>query len=391
MYPAQRLDNFPPYVFASLGRRIAEMRGAGIDVIRLDIGSPDLPPAPFILDELSRAAHQPDQHGYGGYSGQPSLRRAMVAYYRERFDVNVDPDTQVLPLIGSKEGIVNLALAFVNPGDIVLVPDPGYPAYSGGARLAGGEMVALPLLAENDFLPDLDAVPEDVADRVKLLWLNYPNNPTSAVATLEFFEKAVAFARAHDILLCHDAPYVDVTFGGYRAPSLLQVPNAHKIAVEFNSLSKTYNMAGWRVGMAVGNQDALAALGRLKSNVDSGLFLAIQSAAAAALTSDQSWLTERNAIYQQRRDMVLKGVTAAGLTARNSQATLYVWARIPQDLTSFEFTDQLLNQQAVSVAPGSAFGLYGEGYVRISLGQATERIQQAMERLQLWRHSKNHR
>jgi LL-diaminopimelate aminotransferase len=390
MYPAQRLNDFPSYVFASLGRRIAEMRGTGIDVIRLDIGSPDLPPAPFILDELSKAAHQPDQHGYGGYFGRPSLRQAMAAYYQGRFDVTLDPDAQVLPLIGSKEGIVNLALAFVNPGDVVLVPDPGYPAYSGGARLAGGDVVMLPLLAENDYLPDLEAVPDDIADRAKLLWLNYPNNPTSAVATLEFFEKAVAFARAHDILLCHDAPYVDVTFEGYRAPSLLQVPNAHEIAVEFNSLSKTYNMAGWRVGMVVGNQDALAALGRLKSNVDSGLFLAIQSAAAVALTGDQSWLAERNAIYQRRRDMVLKGVTDAGLTARNFQATLYVWARTPQDLTSFEFTDQLLTQQAVSVAPGSAFGLHGEGYVRISLGQATERIQQAMERLQQWRQNRNH-
>jgi LL-diaminopimelate aminotransferase len=390
MQPAQRLDNLPPYVFASLGRRIAEMRSAGIDVIRLDIGSPDLPPASFILDELNEAVRQPDKHGYGGYFGRPSLRQAMAAYYQQRFGVPLDPDTQVLPLIGSKEGIVNLALAFVNPGDLVLVPDPGYPAYSGGARLAGGKVVTMPLLAENDFLPDLDGIPEDIAAGAKLLWLNYPNNPTSAVATLEFFEKAVTFARAHGILLCHDAPYVDVTFDGYRAPSLLQVPNAHEVAIEFNSLSKTYNMAGWRVGMAVGRQDALAALGRLKSNIDSGLFLAIQSAAESALTGDQSWLVERNAVYQHRRDMILKGVTAAGLTAQTSQATLYVWARIPQGFSSFEFTDELLDQQAVSVAPGSAFGLQGEGFVRISLGQATERIREAMERLQQWRHNRNH-
>jgi LL-diaminopimelate aminotransferase len=390
MQPAQRLDNLPPYVFASLGRRIAEMRSAGIDVIRLDIGSPDLPPASFILDELNEAVRQPDKHGYGGYFGRPSLRQAMAAYYQQRFGVPLDPDTQVLPLIGSKEGIVNLALAFVNPGDLVLVPDPGYPAYSGGACLAGGKVVTMPLLAENDFLPDLDGIPGDIAAGAKLLWLNYPNNPTSAVATLEFFEKAVTFARAHGILLCHDAPYVDVTFDGYRAPSLLQVPNAHEVAIEFNSLSKTYNMAGWRVGMAVGRQDALAALGRLKSNIDSGLFLAIQSAAESALTGDQSWLVERNAVYQHRRDMILKGVTAAGLTAQTSQATLYVWARIPQGFSSFEFTDELLDQQAVSVAPGSAFGLQGEGFVRISLGQATERIREAMERLQQWRHNRNH-
>jgi LL-diaminopimelate aminotransferase len=390
LHPAQRLDGFPPYVFASLGRRIAEMRGAGIDVIRLDIGSPDLPPASFILDELNEAARQPDKHGYGGYFGQPSLRQAMAVYYQRRFGVSLDPDTQVLPLIGSKEGIVNLALAFVNPGDLVLVPDPGYPAYSGGIRLAGGKVVTMPLLAENGFLPDLDRIPADVAAGAKLLWLNYPNNPTSAVATLEFFEKAVAFARAHGILVCHDAPYVDVTFDGYRPPSLLQVPDAHEVSIEFNSLSKTYNMAGWRVGMAVGNQDALAALGRLKSNVDSGLFLAIQSAAEVALTGDQSWLVERNAVYQHRRDIILEGITAAGLKAQTPQASLYVWARIPRGLSSFEFTDELLNQQAVSVAPGSAFGLQGEGFVRISLGQGTERIREAMERLQQWRHNRNH-
>jgi LL-diaminopimelate aminotransferase len=245
----------------------------------------------------------------------------------------------------------------------------------------GGEVVKMPLLAENDFLPDLSAIPDEIASRAKLLWINYPNNPTAALAPFEFLEKAVAFAGAFDILLCHDAPYVDVTFDGYQAPSVLQVPGAEQVAIEYNSLSKTYNMAGWRVGMAVGNQDAIAALGRLKSNIDSGLFLGIQAAAETALSGDQSWLAERNAIYSERRDIILESLVAAGLSALKSQATLYIWARIPDGFTSADFADQLLREQAVSVSPGTAFGKYGEGYVRISLGIATERIQEAMERL----------
>jgi LL-diaminopimelate aminotransferase len=358
------------------------MQRQGVDVIRLDIGSPDLPPAPFILEKLNEVASQPDKHGYGGYFGRPSLRRAMADYYARRFDVALDPDTQVLPLIGSKEGIFNIALAFVDPGDVVLVPDPGYPTYSGGTRIAGGEIVTMPLLAKNDFMPNLEHIPSAVADRAKLLWLNYPNNPTAGLATLEFFEKAIAFARTHDILLCHDAPYAEVTFDGYRAPSLLQLPGAQEVAVEFNSLSKTYNMAGWRVGIAAGNAGAINALGKLKSNIDSGLFLAVQAAAEAALNGDQDWLAGRNAIYQERRDIILQSVAAAGLKARTPQATLYVWAQVPQGYTSVEFTDRLLQEQAVSVAPGIAFGTHGEGYVRISVGQATDKLREAMERLE---------
>jgi LL-diaminopimelate aminotransferase len=385
MQLAQRLADFPPYVFAALGRRIAHMQRQGIDVIRLDIGSPDLPPAPFILEKLNEVASQPDQHGYGGYFGRPSLRRAMADYYESRFEVSLDPDTQVLPLIGSKEGIFNIALAFVDPGDVVLVPDPGYPTYSGGTRIAGGEIVTMPLLAENDFMPDLERIPSAVADRTKLLWLNYPNNPTAGLATLEFFERAIAFARTHDILLCHDAPYTEVTFDGYRAPSLLQLPGAQEVAVEFNSLSKSYNMAGWRVGIAAGNAGAINALGQLKSNIDSGLFLAVQAAAEAALSGDQGWLAGRNAIYRQRRDIILESVAAAGLQARTPQATLYVWAQIPGDYTSIEFADKLLEEQAVSVAPGIAFGAHGEGYVRISMGRDTDKLREAMERLKRMR------
>jgi LL-diaminopimelate aminotransferase len=308
----------------------------------------------------------------------------MADYYKQSFDVSLDPDTQILPLIGSKEGIFNLALAYVNPGDVVLVPDPGYPPYAGGARVAGGEVVTVPLLAENGFLPDLDHIPDEIAARAKLLWLNYPNNPTAALASLEFFEKAVAFAHTYNILLCHDAPYVEVTFDGYQAPSLLQIPGAHQIAVEFNSLSKSHNMAGWRVGMAVGNQHVVTALSRLKSNIDSGLSLAVQIAAENALTGDQSWTIKRNAIYQKRRDIILEGLATVGLTAKIPKATLYIWAHVPDGWTSAEFADRLLTDLAISVSPGTFFGALGEGYVRISLGMATERIEEAMDRMKHW-------
>jgi LL-diaminopimelate aminotransferase len=385
MQTADRLAQFPPYVFASLGRRITQMRGEGIDVIRLDIGSPDMPPAPFILDAMNEALAQEDMHGYGGYFGRPTLRQAMATYYRQRFDISLDPDTQILPLLGSKEGIFHLPLAVVNPGDVVLVPDPGYPTYSTGARLAGADPVTMPLLTENDYLPDLEQIPDSVVARAKLMWINYPNNPTSATADMAFLEDVVTFAQRNDILICHDAPYVDVSYDGYRAPSLLQASGAKEVAIEFNSLSKTYNMAGWRVGMAVGNAEAVEALGRFKSNIDSGLFPAIQAAAETALRGDQEWLVERNGIYEHRRDLILSGLKNMGLTARKPSATLYVWAKVPDGFTSAQFADRLLSECAVSLSPGSAFGSYGEGFVRISVGNATERIEEAVDRLVSWR------
>jgi LL-diaminopimelate aminotransferase len=265
---------------------------------------------------------------------------------------------------------------------VVLVPDPGYPTYTLGTLLAGGMVHRVPLLAENGFLPDLDAIPVDVARAAKILWLNYPNNPTGATAPLAFFEAAVDFARAHDILLCHDNPYCDVAFDGYVPPSLLQVPGAMDLALEFNSLSKTYNMAGWRVGMAVGNRTAVEALARTKTNIDSGIFLPIQEAAARVLTADQSWLDERNEIYRQRRDIILDALRQMGIDAVRSQASLYIWAVVPEGYTSAEFTGRILEEAAVSITPGSAFGPHGEGYVRISLGMDTGRVREAMARLQ---------
>jgi LL-diaminopimelate aminotransferase len=381
MKVADRVAHLPHHVFAKLSGRIQELLGQGQDIIRLDIGSPDLPPPAFITEAMVRSLQDPSHHGYAGYYGIPALRRAMSTYYARRFDVRIDPDRQVCPLIGSKEGIANAAFAFVDPGAPVLVPDPGYPTYALGTLLAGGVPYRVPLRAVDGFLPDLEAIPEDIARSARLFWLNYPNNPTGATASLEFFERAVAFARQYELLICHDNPYCDVTFDGYVAPSLLQVPGAMDVALEFNSLSKTYNMAGWRVGMAVGNARAVEALARTKTNIDSGMFRPIQDAAVAALTGDQGWLKERNAIYEERRDLILAIFEEIGISAEKPQASLYLWAEIPRGTTSERFATRLLEEAGISVAPGTAFGQYGEGYLRFSLGMSTERIREAMSRL----------
>jgi LL-diaminopimelate aminotransferase len=381
MKVADRIESLPPYVFAKLGRQIRDLTAQGQDVIRLDIGSPDLPPPDFITEAMYRSAQDPSHHGYAGFYGTPELRQAMAAYYARRFAVELDPEKQVVPLIGSKEGIFNIALAFVNPGEVVLIPDPGYPTYTLGTLLAGGVPFRVPLPAENGFLPDLEALPSEAVRSAKILWLNYPNNPTGAVAPFEFFERAVDFARRYDLLLCHDNPYCDVTFEDYIAPSLLQVPGACDVALEFNSLSKTYNMAGWRVGMAVGNRTAADALGRIKTNIDSGIFRAIQDAAVLALTSGQTWLRNRNEIYRERRDLILEALHEVGMEADRPVASLYIWAKIHAGYRSADFAARLLEEAAISVTPGTAFGPGGEGYVRISLGMSTDRIREAMQRL----------
>jgi LL-diaminopimelate aminotransferase len=382
MKASERVERLPTYVFAALGARIRDLEKRGKDVIRLDMGSPDLPPPDFIIETLYQSARESGHHGYSGYFGTPELRRAITAYYEQRFGVTLDPDKEVVTLIGSKEGIANIALAFVDPGDVVLVPDPGYPTYSLGTRLAGGTPVELPLLEDQGYLPDLDAIPRDVLTAARILWLNYPNNPTGAVATLEFFERVVRFARQHDILVCHDNPYCDVTFDGYVAPSLLQVARASDMVLEFNSLSKTYNMAGWRVGMAVGSALAVEALARTKTNIDSGIFRPIQDAAVRALTGDQSWIVERNDVYRQRRDLILSALDAVGIRADRPSASLYIWARTPPGYTSVEFSAWLLEETGVSITPGDVYGPHGAGYLRISLGMSTERIREAMDRLE---------
>jgi LL-diaminopimelate aminotransferase len=381
MKRAERLQTLPSYPFARWAAQVGSARERGLDVIRLDIGSPDLPPPDDVVEALSQSARRPDSHGYPGYRGIPELRQAVVDYYGRRFGVELDADSQVVPLIGSKEGIVNLALACLDPGDLVLAPDPGYAPYTMGTLLAGGEVVAFPLLAENAFLPDLDAIPADVADRAVLMWLNYPNNPTGATADLDFFARVVDFARRHSLLLCHDAPYCDVTYDGYKAPSLLQVPGANEVAVEFNSLSKTANMAGWRVGMAVGNAEILAALGQVKSNVDSGIFRPLQEAAVRGLATDPEWVAARNATYGERMDIVVEALDTAGMALTRPRATLYVWARVPEGWQAEMFAQSLLESTGVAIAPGTFFGPSGEGYVRLSVTAPTERVREAMVRL----------
>jgi len=348
----------------------------------MDMGNPDMPPPDEIIEALCRSARQPDRHGYPGYRGLPTLREAIAAYYERRFGVSLDPENQIVPLIGSKEGIINLSLACLDPGDLALVPDPGYAPYTGGALLAGAQVHTFPLLAERNFLPDLDSIPADVADRAALMWLNYPNNPTGATAGLDFLAQAVDYARRHDLLLCHDAPYSDVTYKGYAAPSILQVDGAVDTAVELNSFSKMYNMAGWRVGMAVGNAEALAALALVKSNMDSGIFRPLQEAAVQALFIAPEWLVQRNEIYRQRLDIIAAGLSAVGMEASRPRATLYAWAQSPPGwASSEEFALALLEQVGVALAPGSFFGPAGEGYVRVSATAPTERIREAMERL----------
>jgi LL-diaminopimelate aminotransferase len=382
MKRARRLQNLPEYPFSRWTRQVEAVRQRGVDVIRLDVGSPDLPPPTDVIEELCAAARLPDQHGYASYRGLPALREAIAAYYARRFGVALDPDTEVLPLIGSKEGIVNLSLACLDPGDVSLVPDPGYAPYAMGAILAGGDVQTVALLPEDGFLPDLNAIPAAAAGKARLMWLNFPNNPTGATASLEFFARSVGFARERRLLLCHDASYCDVTFDGYVAPSLLQVPGASEVSVEFGSLSKTYNMAGWRLGMAVGSAAVLEMLAQTKSNVDSGMFRPAQVAAIRALSVDPRWIGQRNAVYGERMDILLAGLDAIGLKASRPRATLYLWARLPDGKNSEAFALSVLEETGVALAPGSFFGPGGEGYVRFSVTAPTPRLQEAVERFQ---------
>ena len=370
-----------PNLLASLARRAVELTAQGADVIRLDVGSPDLPPAPHIVDALTRAAACPDAHGYQSHRGTRALRLAWAQMYARAFGVQIDPEN-VLPLLGSKEGIFHLSLVWLRPGDVALVPDPGYQTYGIAARFAGAETVALPLLLESGFLPDLDAVPAEVAARAKMLWLNYPNNPTAAAASLTFFERAVAFCRRHDILLCHDAAYTQVVFDGGRAPSVLQVDGAQDVALEFNTLSKSHNMAGWRVGAALGRRDALEALLRIKTHADSSHFLPVMEAAVAALTGDQTWLAERNAVYAARRDAAVAALREIGLRPYPARASLYLWFPLPPGWSdALAFVRAALENAHVALAPGILFGPRGEGYVRLSLVQPAARIVEAIHRI----------
>jgi LL-diaminopimelate aminotransferase len=376
---SRRLDTLQPYLFAELDRKLEERRAAGVDVISLAVGDPDLPTPAHVVEALQDAATDPATHRYPSYFGMPRLRQAIADWYRERFGVELDAETEIQPLIGSKEGIAHLPMAIVDPGDEVLIPDPGYPVYEGGTRLAGGTPVAMPLSSERGFLPDLDTVPTTPA--TKLMWLNYPSNPTGGVADLPFFEQAAAFARNHDLLLVHDAAYSELTFDGYVAPSALQPVGAKEVVVELGSLSKTYNMTGWRVGWAVGNQEAIRALATIKTNIDSGIFDAVQRAAVAALTGPQGHVEQMRAVYQKRRDVVIETLNAIGWELDPPRGSVYVWFPTRGERTSAEFAEFLLERAGIVVAPGSGYGAAGEGYCRISLTVADDRLGEAMERL----------
>jgi LL-diaminopimelate aminotransferase len=384
MQLAKRVENLPPYLFVGITKKIAEKKARGEDVVSFAVGDPDMPTPKHILDSLCQAAQDPANHRYPESDGLPRLRQAISTWYQHRFELTFDPDKEVVPLIGSKEGIGHVALCFIDPGDIALVTDPGYPVYSVGTMFAGGDCYFLPLTADNDFLPDLDRVPADVAHKAKLLWINYPNNPTAAVADEAFFGKVVAFAKRYDIAVCHDAPYTEVAFDGYRPLSFFQTPGALDVGMEFHSLSKSYNMTGWRIGMAVGNAAMVGALTRVKSNLDSGIPQAIQYAAIEALLGDQTCIEEHNSIYQRRRDLVMNTLNKIGLKARPPKASLYVWARIPDGYTSLDFCDRLLDETSVVVTPGSGYGQHGEGYIRLSLTTPDDRLKEGLSRLEKW-------
>jgi LL-diaminopimelate aminotransferase len=382
---ANRYSSLKPYPFARQAETIGRLKSAGKDVIRLDIGSPDMPPAPHILEALHLAARRTDVHGYPPMNGTASFLEAVASYYGGRFKVSLDPQKEIATLIGSKEGIFHLSQALLEPGAVALVPDPGYPVYRIAAEWAGAEVYPLPLRKERGFLPDLAAVPMDVLRRARLLWLNYPNNPTGAVAGCDFLEAAVRFGREHGLLVCHDAAYCDVAFQGYRPASILECENAKEVAVEFISLSKTYNMAGWRIGMLAGNAAVVEALRTVKGNVDSGVFVPLLAAGEAALRGNQTWLAERNALYAKRAEILVQAIRRAGLQAEMPKASLYIWAEIPVGGSPSEtYATELLEATGVCVAPGAFFGTEGDSYLRIALGTATDRVEEAASRWQKW-------
>ena len=379
--PSQRLQAIPPYMFAELERKVAEKKADGIDVISLGIGDPDRPTFPHIVEAMRSAVADPGTHGYPSNRGREEFRRAFADFYGRRFDVEIDPETEVIPAIGAKECIYHLCFAFLDPADVALVADPGYPVYTGGPLLAGAEAVLMPLVPELGFAPDLEAIPSAVLDRARLLFLNYPNNPTGAVAPDGLFERAVELAREHEILIVHDNAYSETTYDGYVAPSFLATPGAKQVGVEVFSLSKGFNMTGWRCAAILGNAEAIASYWRLKTNIDSGLFEAIQLAAVAALDGPRTAVDEMNSVYARRRDLVIGALAEIGVEVTAPRGTIYVWAPVPDGHTSTSFAELVLEQAAVVVSPGSQYGPSGEGFFRISLTTPDERLAEAVERL----------
>lgn len=380
MKKSKRLDKIPPYLFAQIDKIKAQKISEGMDIISFGIGDPDMPTPEGIVNELARAAKTHANHQYPSYEGMLSFRKAVSNWYGRRFGVELDPKNEVVTLIGSKEGIAHLPLAFVDAGDVVLVTDPGYPVYGISTLLAGGDIVRVPLLKENKFLPDLKKVPEDAARKAKLMFVCYPNNPLAATAEVEFFEELVHFAKKYDILIAHDAAYSEVSYDGYVCPSFLQAKGAKEVGIEFHSLSKTFNMTGWRIGFASGSKEAISALGTIKTNVDSGVFQAIQEAGIYALEKCGEETKKQNKIYQERRDIVIDGLNSMGWKLEKTKATFYVWADVPKGYTSTKFVTELLDKTGVLVVPGNGYGEHGEGYFRISITVSTDRLREAMKR-----------
>ncbi|MEW6573081.1 MAG: LL-diaminopimelate aminotransferase [Bacillota bacterium] len=378
---AERVKNLPPYLFARIEKLIEEKKSAGVDVISLGIGDPDQPTPEHICAEAARRLYEHENHQYPSSAGMLAFRDAVARWYARRFGVELDPRTEVVSLIGSKEGIAHISCCYVSQGDTVLVPDPGYPVYAGGTILAGGKPYLLPLLPDTGFLPRLQDVPTEIARQAKILFLNYPNNPTAGVASVQFFKEVVSFAREFDILVCHDAAYTEIAYDGYRPPSFLEVEGAKDVGIEFGSVSKPYNMTGWRCGWAVGNAEAVDCLGRLKSNIDSGVFQVVQYAAIAGLSGPQDALTEVNKLYKERRDIAVNALKGMGWSVEAPKASFYLWLPVPKGFTSESFAEELIARAGVVVTPGTGYGKYGAGFFRISLTIPTPRLQEAFDRL----------
>jgi LL-diaminopimelate aminotransferase len=379
---AERVKHLPPYLFAAIDKMKQAALASGVDLIDLSIGDPDIPTPGHIVEAMQRAVERPVHHRYPSYEGMLAYREAVAAWYRRRFSVALDAKTEVLSLIGSKEGIGHLPLAFVNPGDVVLVPSPGYPVYPVSTLFAGGEVFLMPLTEANHFLPDFSAIPEDVLRRAKLMFLNYPNTPTAACASADFYRSAIELAMRYEIIICHDAAYSEIYYDGKKPMSFLECEGAGDVGIEVHSLSKTFNMTGWRIGFATGNKDVIAGLGKIKSNLDSGVFQAIQEASITALGTDDETLVGIRAAYQARRDALYDGLTSLGLKILKPQATFYLWARTPEGYDSSGFVSHLLEKTGVLITPGSGFGGPGEGYVRFALTVPVERIAEAVRRIQ---------
>jgi LL-diaminopimelate aminotransferase len=378
---AQRIKTIPPYLFAEIDKKKEEAIKKGVDIINLGIGDPDKPTPDNIIKKLNESVLDPKTHDYPPYEGTADFRNAVSLWYKNRFGVDLNPDNEVIALIGSKEGIAHIFLAFIDPGDFSLIPDPGYPVYRTGTLFANGFPYIMPLLEENDFLPDLEEIDAEIAQKAKLMFINYPNNPTAAVANKDFFEKVVKFAKKHDILVCHDFAYSEMTFDNYKANSFLEVDGAKEVGIEFHSLSKTYNMTGWRLGFAVGNEEAISALSIIKTNIDSGVFKAIQQAGIEALTGPQDNIEKMNKIYTGRRNVVINGLNKLGWNLKPTKASFYIWIPTLNKMNSMEFSNLLLEKAGIIVTPGIGYGEYGEGYVRIALTVDEKRLEEAMERM----------